>query len=220
MTTSQQRREAERQALRQQILDVARRLFAIEGYDKVTMRRIAKEIGYSATALYLHFPDKQQLLAEICHGDFRALHADFAAVLNLPDPLERIRAIGRAYVAFASHHPHHYRMMFMTPLADVEINQVAESCPQEKGDPSQDAYALLVTLVAQAIAAGRLQPRFAHADATAQLLWAGLHGVNALYLDKRNDPWVPWVPLTEQAEAMIDVLISGIAASQEPSCTA
>ncbi|HKO02638.1 MAG TPA: helix-turn-helix domain-containing protein, partial [Thermoanaerobaculia bacterium] len=41
------------------ILDAARELFATEGYDAVTMRRIADRIEYSPTAIYFHFNDKE-----------------------------------------------------------------------------------------------------------------------------------------------------------------
>jgi len=48
---TQERREREREELRTKILDAARELFAIEGYDAVTMRKIAEKIEYSPTVL-------------------------------------------------------------------------------------------------------------------------------------------------------------------------
>src|SRR5215470_5502817 len=68
---TQERRERERQELRTKILDAARELFAAEGYDAVTMRKIAERIEYSATAIYQHFEDKDALLQELCRHDFR-----------------------------------------------------------------------------------------------------------------------------------------------------
>jgi AcrR family transcriptional regulator len=59
---SQERRAQEKAELRAQILDAARRLFAERGYAAVTMRAIARRIGYTATALSYHFPDKESLL--------------------------------------------------------------------------------------------------------------------------------------------------------------
>ena len=54
---SNERRERERLELRQLILDAARELFVEEGYDAVTMRRIAEKIEYTPTTIYLHFKD-------------------------------------------------------------------------------------------------------------------------------------------------------------------
>ena len=65
-----ERREREREETRTRILDAARELFAAEGYEAVTMRRIAERIEYSATAIYFHFKDKEALVKELCDVDF------------------------------------------------------------------------------------------------------------------------------------------------------
>ncbi len=214
--TPAERREAAKAALREQILDASRRLFAEHGFAQVTMRRIAQEIGYSATTIYLHFPDKISLMQELCARDFQALQQGFLAALSATDPVERIRALGLAYVRFGASHPHHYRLMFMTGLQDAEAEEVKRESPIAHGDPSQDAYALLVAQVAAAQAAGALRTAEGDPHRTAQTLWAGLHGVIALHLDKGNDPWVPWRPLGEQAGTMIDVLLRGAVPAAVP----
>ena len=55
------RRARQRLNLRQQILDAARDILVREGYDGLSMRRVADRIDYSPTAIYLHFKDKQAL---------------------------------------------------------------------------------------------------------------------------------------------------------------
>ena len=60
-----ERREREREEIRTSILEAARDLFANEGVEAVTMRRIAEKIEYSPTAIYFHFKDKESLLAEL-----------------------------------------------------------------------------------------------------------------------------------------------------------
>ena len=57
------RRARQKQLLRQQILDAARALLVREGYDSLSMRRVAERIDYSPTAIYLHFKDKQELVS-------------------------------------------------------------------------------------------------------------------------------------------------------------
>ena len=68
-----ERREREREEVRKKILDAARELFEREGYDNVTMRRIADAIEYSPTTIYLHFEDKDDLVRALCHEDFGRL---------------------------------------------------------------------------------------------------------------------------------------------------
>src|SRR5258706_4035211 len=96
-----ERREREREEVRTKILDAARELFATEGYEAVTMRKIAERIEYSATAIYQHFEDKETLLAELCRHDFRQFSTHFARAAAIEDPIERLRAAGLAYFDFA-----------------------------------------------------------------------------------------------------------------------
>ena len=88
-----ERREREREEVRTRILDAARELFASEGVDSVTMRRIADRIEYSPTAIYFHFRDKESLLAELCDYDFRNFAHGFNAIAQIPDAVERLRHV-------------------------------------------------------------------------------------------------------------------------------
>ncbi|MFN8549761.1 MAG: TetR/AcrR family transcriptional regulator [Candidatus Eisenbacteria bacterium] len=203
---TKERRERERQEVRGLILDAARELFATAGYEAVTMRRVAEKIEYSPTAIYLHFKDKQELLAELCRTDFLSLAQAFQRIARVTDPIERIRRIGLAYVKFAQEHPHHYRLMFMTPAPEA----VTDPDKQGKGNPEQDAYAFLRLAVQQAMADGRLRRELDDADLVTQTAWAGVHGVISLHLALGNSPWVPWRSLKRSAESMIDVITRGI----------
>src|SRR5829696_7163436 len=116
---SLERREREKQELRGRILEAARELFLAHGYDAVTMRKIAERIEYSPTAIYQHFADKDALVAELCRHDFRNFAAHFARAAATEDPIERLRASGRAYFDFAVEYPQHYRLMFMAARPQV-----------------------------------------------------------------------------------------------------
>ncbi len=56
----------ERLQLHTSILNAARELFIERGIEATTLREIAKRIGYSPTALYLHFKDKDDILRALC----------------------------------------------------------------------------------------------------------------------------------------------------------
>lgn len=206
--SSSQRREREKQELRGRILDAARELFAEHGFEAVTMRKIAERIEYSPTTIYLHFKDKQALFQELCAVDFLAFARVFERVLKVKDPVERLRKIGLTYVKFGLEHPHHYRLMFMTPHPPVD----PEPGSIQKGNPDQDAYALLRLTVEQALEAGALRTDLGDADALAQVLWSGVHGVVALQIAKGNDAWIDWKPVAKTAERMVEAMIHGLAA--------
>lgn len=209
---TKERREREKAEVRGKILEAARELFVSEGYEAVTMRKIAERIEYSATAIYFHFKDKEAVMRELCETDFLALAQQFAAIGMLPDPVERLRAIGLAYADFAFEHPNHYRLMFMTPHP---YHQDEDSSIQ-KGNPEEDAYAFLRATVSEAIAAGRFLPGFDDAELLAQTMWAGMHGVVSLQIAKADDPWVEWRPAQMRAQTMVDTLIRGLLRGESP----
>jgi AcrR family transcriptional regulator len=202
-----ERRERERQELRTRILDAARELFADEGYDAVTMRRIAEKIEYSPTAIYFHFRDKEALIRELCDEDFGALAGQFQKIARIADPLDRLRQIGRAYVGFAMSHRNHYRLMFMTPHPE---SLRPEDSRLRHGNPEEDAYAFLKGTVAEAISAGRLRPELSDPDLVSQMVWAGTHGVVSLHIAKCKDAWVDWRDPIETSHAQIEVMIRGL----------
>ncbi|HVG23832.1 MAG TPA: TetR/AcrR family transcriptional regulator [Thermoanaerobaculia bacterium] len=198
-----ERREREREEIRTRILDAARELFTTEGVESVTMRRIADRIEYSPTAIYFHFRDKDALLAELCDCDFRAFAEGFVAVARIEDPVERLRAAGRAYVEFGMNHPSHYRLMFMTPKS-------AQSNTIEKGNPAEDAYAFLKSIVADLQQRGLLRDELQDVDLAAQVIWSAIHGVVSLEIAKCKDEWVEWRPMPERAERMIALIEKGV----------
>lgn len=198
--------EQERQETRDAILDTARELFIERGIDAVTMREIGKRIGYSATAIYLHFKDKETLIRELCDTDFLALAKELRAIEQIADPVEKLRLLGLGYVKFAVSHPNHYRLMFMTPQVKCDL----ETSKIESGNPEQDAYAHLHAMVLQAHEASCFRPDLDDADLIAQTLWAGLHGVCSLEIAKKQDCWVNWRDFESRIVLMQDVLMRGL----------
>ena len=200
-----ERRAREREEIRSLILDAARELFAAEGVEAVTMRRIADRIEYSPTAIYFHFKDKEALLRELCDTDFRDFALGFAVMAEIADPVERLRQSGYAYIDFGMKNPSHYRLMFMTPK-----NLHAKDSALAQGDPTEDAYAFLKGIVADMMAAGRFREEHTDVDLLSQVIWAGVHGVVSLEIAKCNDDWVDWRPMAERARLTVDMIINGL----------
>lgn len=211
-----ERRAREKQELREKILEAARELFAERGYEAVTMRAIAQRIEYSATAIYHHFADKTALLKELCRQDFLALASTVGEIAGTPDPVERLERLGQAYAEFAFSHPNHYRLMFMTPgLPEEEIDAGLQG-EIEKGNPDQDAYALLFMTVSEAIAAGRLRAELTDAHLVAQVAWSTIHGVVSLEIAKGCDRWVEWRPVLERARLVGKIVTRGLVRPGDP----
>lgn len=203
-----ERREREKSETRDKILDAARELFITEGYEGVSMRRVAEKIEYSPTAIYVHFADKNELFHELCQQDYSRLAEVFQSSAMSMDPVERLRQIGRTYIGFGVRYPNHYRFMFMTPHPAIEPNE--EEC-EKKGNPELDAYAFLKWAVQQAIDAGRLREELVDAELVSQTVWAAVHGVISLNIAKCKDAWVDWRPAQDRAETMLDAIMRGLA---------
>lgn len=198
--------EAEKQQLRKLIIDAARELFVTQGVEAVSMREIAKRIGYSATSIYLHFSDKESLLRAICETDFLLLASVQKHILEIADPIARMNTLGLGYAQFALSHPNHYRLMFMTPhepLAPDNVNL-------QQNHPEQDAYFQLKTTVQAAFEAEKFKPELTDPELIAQTVWAGMHGVCALEIIMAKDCWVNWRDIETRIRTMQYALMQGL----------
>jgi AcrR family transcriptional regulator len=202
-----ERRAREKSETRDKILDAARELFVTEGYEGVSMRRVAEKIEYSPTAIYVYFADKQQLFHELCQQDYARLAEVFQSSAMSSNPIERLKQIGSTYAEFGVRYPNHYKFMFMAPHPPLDPD---EEDREIMGNPEMDAYAFLKWAVQQAIDAGCLREELQDAELISQTLWASIHGVIALHIAKGCDPWVDWRPLAQRAQLMLDVTLRGL----------
>lgn len=167
--------------LRRRILDEARRLLLAEGYTRLSMRRLAREIGYSPTSIYLHFQNKDALFhALIDEGMDRLYDALRATEASGPDdPVERLAALCRAYVRFGLDNGELYEVMFLLHPEHMD------RYPAEKYRRARRNLDLFARALAAGAEAERLwvpQPRVA-----ASVVWAALHGAVSLLLARRLD---------------------------------
>jgi len=202
-----ERREREKLETRDKILDAARELFATDGYEGVSMRKVAEMIEYSPTAIYVHFADKEELFRELCHQDYARLAQVFQSSVISTDPTERLKQIGAIYIDFGIRYPNHYKFMFMTPHPRHELDAVER---EMMGNPEVDAYAFLKWAVQQALDAGCFREDVTDADLVSQTLWGAVHGVISLQIAKGGDAWVDWRPVQARAEMMLDVTLRGL----------
>ena len=202
-----ERREREKSEVRDKILDAARELFLAEGYEGVSMRKVADRIEYTPTTIYGYFADKEDLFRQLCHEDFARLAEVFQSAAMPADVIERINQIGRLYIDFGLKYPNHYTLMFMTPHPAPELDEIDQEI---KGNPEVDAYAFLKYTIQQAIEEGRFRPEFQDAELISQTLWAAVHGVIALQIAKCHDGWVDWRRMPERVEFMLDAILHGM----------
>jgi AcrR family transcriptional regulator len=184
-------RAAERRA---QLLGVARRLFARDGYRGASMESIAEAAGVTKPVLYQHFSSKRALYEALLAGELGRLTEELeAAFSEAEDNEERLRRGFGAYLAFVDQHEDAFRLLFTEALgldADFQrqvaqfrrwvAGRMATIIAAEAGLAAARAGALAAALVGMAegaagwwlderrpLAAGEL------ADELAGLAWKG-----------------------------------------------
>ncbi len=159
---------------RQRLCDAAARLFIERGPDAVTMRSLAKELGCSAMTPYRYFKDKDAILAAVRARGFDEF-ADALERANVGpvDSMSSARAIGAAYIQFASERPHVYRMMFEAPFlrdGDVDPDLV------RAGERARNQ---MKACVRDMVASGVIE---GDPSLIGNMLWGGVHGIVMLSL--------------------------------------
>lgn len=199
-----QRREREKEIVRQQILDAARELFVEEGYENVSMRRIADKIEYSPTTIYLYFKDKADLLFNICEETFAKLVGGMEAIPHeCNDPIVCLRRGIRAYIDFGLQYPNHYRVTFINHPKHDE----APEHYMRDSSMGMKAFAHLRSGVEDCVKQNLF--RETDVEKISQALWATGHGITALLITK---PRFPWVDKEELINLMLDMCIEGLKA--------
>jgi AcrR family transcriptional regulator len=132
LTGPQQRRERERAEAREVIVAAARELGRTEGWDAVTMRRLADKIEYSSNFAYRYFGGRDDILLAVARDGFARLRDAMAAAADSAtspgrkqaNPTAAIRAAANAYIDFALAEPELYQLMYglggvRVPTADT-----------------------------------------------------------------------------------------------------
>ena len=200
----QERRAREKKELRQEILDAARELFVREGFENVSMRKIAEKIEYSPTTIYLYFRDKADLLDCLCEETFtRLVKKQTSLDQTVADPLDRLRKGLRFYVEFGLKHPNDYKVTFM--MTRPAMDQISGARSHELG---KRAFAHLRNTLAECAEKGLLD--VPDVEATAQAIWAAFHGLTSLLIARPRFEW-------ESTNRLIDTLIEITTTGLKPS---
>lgn len=111
--------------LRRRLLETASRLFQESGYENVSIRSIAQEVGCSQMAMYRHFPDKDALIRHLCTELYKQFTVGVRAKFgHLQDPREQLRQSLRYFLLLAMKNPNHYRFTFLLRTTDEKAQKM------------------------------------------------------------------------------------------------
>ncbi len=197
-----ERRAREKEQLRQQILSAARELFVNEGYENVSMRKIANKIEYSPTTIYLYFADKADLLDSVCKETLLNLLNTLEHLKSdISDPVETLGKSGRAYIEFGLNYPQDYKLTF------VIRPQYQKGLGLDEGSVGEKVFDYLREMVSECIQQGIFHQT--DVETTSQVMWSAVHGVTLLLIDF---PDFPWTEKDKLIDTVIHTTIKGLKA--------
>jgi len=172
-----ERKQREREEMKERILNIALKLFLDKGIENVSIRSIAENIEYSPATVYLYFKDKGEILFALHNKGFEKLYALQLSLNSIEDPLERLREHGRMYIKFALENQDYYDLMFIA-------KGVAEKIIREKTwEAGGKAYQYLVDNVIACIEKGYFKDIDPNSAAFA--FWSFVHGMASLIIRQR-----------------------------------
>jgi|SRR5215472_1970627 AcrR family transcriptional regulator len=192
-----ERRAREKQNVREEILDAARTLFVKEGYEQVSIRKIAEKIEYAPGTIYLYFRDKAEILERLCDETFARLQQRMEAIGkdDVANPLEGLRRGLRTYIQFGIDNPNHYIVTFI----------LAKQLPEnERPKAGEECFDKLRMAVRRCIEAGQLNCD--DVEEVAQAIWASAHGITSLLI---SCPF-PFIEPTRLVDRVVTIAIEGI----------
>lgn len=153
------RRTVQQELTKEMIMDAARDLFSEKGYQHVSMRQIAKELGYSHGALYYHFKNKAELFYALVENHFSMLNTVLDQIMKKEmEPREKLREIFTGFIQFGLTYQSHYEIMFL--IKDEEVRNFMNEEPNhtyekfaksvyslcEKNVSIQDVWSIFLSL--------------------------------------------------------------------------
>jgi AcrR family transcriptional regulator len=177
--------KGEGRQLRDEILVATERLLLETGSaSAVSIRGVADAVGVTPPSIYRHFADKTALIFEVVARHFTSLENHVRqSCEGIDDPVDRLAALGVAYIEFGIANPEPYRIMFMTRHDHVPHEYAGEILAKSA------AFNLLLACVEDGIAAGRLRTDLGEAFELALGLWARVHGLTSLWVSMPDMPW-------------------------------
>lgn len=172
-----ERKQRERSEMREAILSAALQLFSDEGYDNVTMRKIASKIEYSIGTLYLYFKNKDEIFLELHKIGFDEFYNRQLSIQNIDDPKKRLSEHGLAYIQFAIDKPLYYDLMFISRIPTRAFKS------KEDWNCGIRTYDILKLNIKQAAEAGYFND--VDIEVAAFSLWSFVHGIASLYVRDR-----------------------------------
>jgi AcrR family transcriptional regulator len=192
--TAEARRAQHREELRTELLDAAREIFVQSGFEEFSMRKLARRVGYSPAAIYLHFEGQEELLDALVEESFAHLYERLRVLVQErgKDPVQQLKRGLRTYVEWGLRYPNEYNIAFVVRN------------PSKRPYKTHEAFDVARSLVKRCVSGLRAGSR--EVELRTQALWAATHGITSLLIQR---PSFPWVSKDRLIDDVIDAAVRG-----------
>jgi AcrR family transcriptional regulator len=209
------RKEREKEARRNSILEAARPIFFENGFQATTMDQIAEEAELSKGTLYLYFPSKDELYITILLEGLETLHAMLSEAIDEERDWEtQLRDLGRAYYHFYEDHKPYFRILFLLQHDEI-ASRISEPLYQRCFDKGLACLQILSQVVQKGIDSGDIEPR--DPMELAIVSWGSLNGTILLFEGEDQRRLIP-TSLDSLLEISFDLITNGL--RRRTSCPA
>src|SRR5450631_3879892 len=180
-----ERKEKQKLEIRKMILEASMKLFVDQGFDNVSIRKIADLIEYSPTTVYLYFKDKDEIFYDLHNIGFQKLVEANENLKDIANPLLRLHKMGENYIHFGMSNPEYYDLMFIQNAPMDALKQM-EGCDWTNGDAVINR---LKDTLAECMEKGFILKE--DVNTVAMSVWGMVHGLVSLAIRDRFDKLVP-----------------------------
>jgi AcrR family transcriptional regulator len=210
--------ERRRNKIRARILSAAERVFAREGAEGLSIRRLAENIDYSPAAIYKYFKSKDELVDELKETFFELILENVHRIADTSMPFDlRARDCVATYVRIAVEKPYHYAAAFAGE-AGSDRSAPVDGEPGFELSKKGQAFNVLRGMIAEGVENGTFRSDI-DPSLAAKSVWASMHGLTMMIVHIPSFPALKADQVTMPREEFIlyhaDQVIRGMEAHHE-----
>lgn len=176
-----ERKIRQKEEVKTSILNAAWNLVGTDGWQALSIRKIAEAIEYSVPVIYDHFENKEAILLEFTKRGFKLLNEELEKAKEVSaDPALQIEAMAYAYWQFAFEQKEYYQLMYGLGMP---------TCETVKSNDEINAFSNSILFVIKKLIASGKNPG-ADPILKLHLFWSMLHGtvsINMMNMDNTRD---------------------------------
>ena len=182
-----ERKEREKEARKEEILDAAEKVFFEKGLPAATMDEIASVAELGKSTLYLYYKSKEDLYLGVMMRGTERLYALFRAAVSTGEPtLKLIKNLGDAYFEFFRSHRNYFRMYYFFENQEMH-RQVSEEMKTRCFQNDQRIWEMVIGLIRTAVEEGLFRSDI-DPEQTAVILWSNSNGLMR-QMDRMDSYW-------------------------------